>query len=125
MYNHARSKIVARGRLDNARQIHQAGRVKYCWRQLRENVARRKAMKQDAITRQLLDEEPGNDEFFSVQVRVQGSKTAAGPIFSDLVDARMPLNDETFDLNAYTVNLTRGEQTQVAIPNHVIRQVTI
>ena len=82
-------------------------------------------MKQDAITRQLLDEEPGNDEFFSVQVRVQGSKTAAGPIFSDLVDARMPLNDETFDLNAYTVNLTRGEQTQVAIPNHVIRQVTI
>lgn len=99
---------MARGRLENARQIHRAGRVKCCWRKLRDNVARRKAMKKDAITRQLLDEEPGNDEFFSVQVRMQGSKTAAGPIFSDLVDARMPLNDETFDLNAYTVNLTRG-----------------
>ena len=66
LYNYGRKKVVARGRLENARQIHRAGRVKYCWRKLRENVARRKAMKKDAITRQLLDEEPGNDEFFSV-----------------------------------------------------------
>ena len=35
---------------------------------LRANVLKRKEMRKDAITRQVIDEEAGEDEFFSVQV---------------------------------------------------------
>jgi len=68
-------------------------------------------MKKDAISRQLLDEEPGADEFFCVQVRVQGTKTvSAAPL---AVDSREK------DSNLI-VHLSRGEQTRVAIPSTVV-----
>ena len=47
---------------------------------LKQNVIRRKEMKKDAITRQVINEEPGEDEFFTVQVKIKDTKTASTDI---------------------------------------------
>ena len=37
-------------------------------------------MRKDAITRQVINEEPGEDEFFTVQVKIKDTKTASRDI---------------------------------------------
>ena len=71
-----RQQAITRGRLDNARNFREGKLVKTLYKALKLNVERRKEMKKDAITRQVMDEEAGEDEFFQVQIRVQGTKTA-------------------------------------------------
>ena len=37
-------------------------------------------MRKDAITRQVINDEPGEDEFFTVQVKIKDTKTASRDI---------------------------------------------
>ena len=59
-----------KARLANAEVHRNANLMKDFLRVLRANVAKRREMKKDAITRQVIDEEVGEDEFFTVQVKL-------------------------------------------------------
>jgi len=56
-----RQQVIARGRLDNARKFRESRLVKTLYKALKLNVETRKEMKKDAITRQVMDEEAGED----------------------------------------------------------------
>ena len=43
---------------------------------LKRNIEIRKEARKDAITRQVMEEEAGEDQFFTVKVKLQGKKTA-------------------------------------------------
>ena len=52
--------------------------MKLCYDKLKQNTAYRKRWREDAITRQMLDEEEGGEEaeFFMVQVKIKGNSNA-------------------------------------------------
>ena len=73
---HNRKKAVRRNQLANAKaQVHKVV-MKGCMAAMRRYVEQRREMRKDAITRQLMEQEAGEDQFFCVQVKIEGTQTA-------------------------------------------------
>ena len=68
--NNARKKINARVRLHDARMRHRNFILRTIYDRLSYNAAMRRELKKDAIMRQIIDLEPGEDDFFTVQVKI-------------------------------------------------------
>ena len=78
-------------------------------RLLEANHHRRREMMKDAITRQVIDEEVGEDDFFTVQVQIKDTRTAARDITS-YIEKRGTVHQ------SYMISLTKQERTTVEIP---------